>query len=119
MKTLILFSLFCIACSECPVNVTKNWTNNNTNYTVYNLFTNWVEVPNNSYGAGRQLVHGWFGMDRDSVVYAEFGTWYYQLYIFDRIDKMVVRNNCITRDRWRIEFISQNEVMFNHWRLRK
>jgi hypothetical protein len=108
---LLLYTLLLIACSQQPTTIKESLQ-------VESLFANWVEVPNNQYGAGRQLVHGWFGMDKDSIVYAEFGTWYYHLYQFRHIQKMVVRNNRITGDGWRIEFMG-DEIMFNNWRLKR
>jgi hypothetical protein len=100
-----------LACTEQPTTIKESLT-------VQNLFCNWQEVPHGSWNDAR-LVHGWFGVDKDSIVYAEFGVWYYRLYQFDRIDKMVVRDNRITGNGWRIEFIDRDRIIFNNYNLRR
>ena len=111
MKTLLILLSLLYACSNYTEPTIKE------SLTVQSLFNNWVEVPNNSYSAGRQLVHGWFGMDRDSIVYACMGTWYLKLYQFDRYDKMIIRDNRVTGEGYEIEFIDKNRIIFNNWEL--
>ena len=108
MKYLIII-LILISCSEQPVTIKESLQ-------VQSLFANWQEVPHNSSSHAR-LVHGWFGMDRDSIVYACMGTWYLKLYQFDRYDKMVIRDNRVTGEGYEIEFIDKNRIIFNNWEL--